>query len=129
MEQALARLAEVEMQAAQTGEKMSREEQRARAYSILEKDLALPAGSLAKELPGLALEIYGRPDTALLLRARAAYALNKFAEAERLSLEAAAQDVAASAKSAIWRVVERMLFSAAKWRVICAKLISIALSV
>src|SRR3984893_9273997 len=92
MQEALVRLAAVEAQAKQPGEKLAPEEQRARAYTVLEKDLGLPTGSLAKELPAFALELYNRADTTALMRARAAYALNKFDEAEKLSLEAASQD-------------------------------------
>lgn len=92
MQQALVRLAEVEAQTKEPGAKLTPEEQRARAYAVLEKDLGLPAGTLAKELPGFALELYSRSDTSPLMRARAAYALGKFDEARRLSLEGAAQD-------------------------------------
>jgi len=95
MQQALTRLADVEAQSKQPGAKSSPEEQRAKAYAILEKELGLPAGSLSKELPGFALELYSRTDTTPLLRARAAYALGKFDEAQKLSLEGAAQDVKA----------------------------------
>ncbi len=91
MEQALVRLADVEAQSKQPGAKSSPEEQRARAYSVLEKELGLPAGALAKELPAFALELYNRSDTTPLMRARAAYALGKFDEAEKLSSESAAQ--------------------------------------
>jgi tetratricopeptide (TPR) repeat protein len=90
MQQALVRLAQVEAQSKQSGEKP--EEQRARAYAVLEKELGLSAGTLAKEMPGFALELYSRADTAPLVRARAAYALTKFDEAEKLSLEAGEQD-------------------------------------
>ena len=72
--------------------KLTPEEQRARAYTVLEKELGLAAGTLASELPGFALELYNRPDTTLLMRARAAYALRNFDEAEKLSLEGAEQD-------------------------------------
>jgi tetratricopeptide (TPR) repeat protein len=92
MQEALVRLAEVEAQTKEPGAKLSPEEQRARAYAVLEKDLGLPADTLAKELPGFALELYSRSDTSPLMRARAAYALNKFDEAEKLSLDGAAQD-------------------------------------
>jgi tetratricopeptide (TPR) repeat protein len=92
MQQALVRLAQVEAQSKQPGEKLTPEEQRARAYAVLEKELGLPAGILAKEMPGFALELYSRADTTPLMRARAAYALNKFDEAEKLSLEAGDQD-------------------------------------
>jgi tetratricopeptide (TPR) repeat protein len=92
MEQALVRLAQVEAQSKQPGEKLTTEEQRARAYGMLEKELGLSAGTLAKEMPGFALELYSRADTTPLVRARAAYALNKFDEAEKLSLEAGEQD-------------------------------------
>ena len=92
IEQALVRLAEVESRQKEPGDKVTPEQQRARAYSVLEKDLGLPPGTLAQELPALALELYSRPDATTLLRARAAYALNKFEEAERLSLEAAEQE-------------------------------------
>jgi tetratricopeptide (TPR) repeat protein/class 3 adenylate cyclase len=92
MEQALVRLADVEVQSKQPGEKLTPEDQRARAYAVLEKELGLSAGSLAKEMPGFALELYSRADATPLIRARAAYALNKFEEAEKLSLEAGEQD-------------------------------------
>jgi tetratricopeptide (TPR) repeat protein len=90
--QALARLPEVEAQTKQSGEKLAPEEQRARAYAVLEKELGLSTGTLAKELPLFALQLYNRSDTTPLLRARAAYALNKFDEAEKLGLQAAEQD-------------------------------------
>jgi hypothetical protein len=92
MEQALVRLAEVEAQSKQVGEKLTNEEQRARAYAILEQELGLSEGTLSKELPGFALELYSRSDTTPLIRARAAYALGKFDEAEKLSLQGAEQD-------------------------------------
>ena len=92
MEQALVRLAEVEAQAKEPGAKLSPEEQRARAYSLLENELGLPTGVLEKELPAFALELYNRSDTTPLMRARAAYALGKFDEAEKLSSESATQD-------------------------------------
>jgi tetratricopeptide (TPR) repeat protein len=92
MQKALARLADVEAQSKQPGSKASLEEQRASAYGVLERELGLPAGSLAKELPAFALELYKRSDTTPLMRARAAYALGRFDEAEKLSLEVAAQD-------------------------------------
>ncbi len=95
MQQALVLLADVETQSKAPGAKLSPEEQRANAYAILEKQLGLPAGSLAKELPALALELYTRADTSSLLRARAAYALGKFDEAQKLSLAGAAEDVKA----------------------------------
>jgi tetratricopeptide (TPR) repeat protein len=95
MQQALVRLADAETKAKQPGTKLSAEEQRANAYGLLEKELGLPAGSLAKELPALALELYGRADTSALLRARAAYALGKFDEAQKLSLTGAAEDAKA----------------------------------
>jgi tetratricopeptide (TPR) repeat protein len=92
MQEALVRLAEAEAKSKEPGSKLSPEEQRARAYVVLEKDLGLPAGALAKELPGFALELYTRSDTTPLMRARAAYALNKFDEAEKLSLDGAEED-------------------------------------
>lgn len=92
MQQALAKLAEVESREDQFAKKASPAEQRARAYRVLETDLGLPSGSLAQQLPAFALEIYSRADTSPLLRAQAAYALNKFDEAEKLSADAADQD-------------------------------------
>ncbi|MDQ2867842.1 MAG: tetratricopeptide repeat protein [Verrucomicrobiota bacterium] len=92
MQVALQGLAEAEARAKEPGATITPEEQRRRAYAILEKQLALPAGSLARELPGFALELYHRADTNPLMRARAAYALGKFDEAQKLSLENAAQD-------------------------------------
>ncbi len=92
MEQALIKLADAEMHAKQFGEKLTPEQLRQRAYTILENELGIAAGTLSKELPGFALELYNRPDTTLLMRARAAYALNKFEEAEKLFLQSDAQD-------------------------------------
>ena len=92
MQQALVRLADVEAQARQPGAKQTPEERRVAAYETLEKELGLPPGALAKELPIFALELYNRPGTTLLMRARAAYALGKFDEAAKLSLEGAIQD-------------------------------------
>src|SRR5439155_10898808 len=92
MEQALARLAEVESRPKVPGEKLNPEEQRARAYGILERELGLAMGTLAKELPAFAVQLYNRGDTSPVMRARAAYALGKFDEAEKLSVEGALQD-------------------------------------
>jgi len=92
MEQALIRLADVEAHSKQPGTKLSPEEQRSNAYAILEKELGLPSGSLAKELPAFALELYNRSDATPLMRARAAYALGRFDEAEKLSFESATRD-------------------------------------
>jgi len=60
MEQALARLAEVESRPKVPGEKLNPEEQRARAYGILERELGLAMGTLAKELPAFAVQLYNR---------------------------------------------------------------------
>ena len=89
VKQALVRLYDVERQGSMAGEKPSQDEQRRRAYSVLEKELSLPEGTLAKELPALALDLYGSKRTSVLMRAHAAFALNKFEEAQRLYLEAA----------------------------------------
>lgn len=92
MEEAMVRLAEVETQTRQQSSKMSPEERRLAAYAVLEKELELSPGTLAKELPAFALQLYSRSDTTALMRARAAYALNRFEEAEKLSLDAADAD-------------------------------------
>ena len=99
MEQALARLADAEMHAKQTGGNLGPEQLRASAYALLERELGLSPGTLAKELPAFALELYNRDDTTPLMRARAAYALNKFADAEALFLEGATQAKAARANA------------------------------
>jgi tetratricopeptide (TPR) repeat protein/class 3 adenylate cyclase len=99
MQVALVQLAAVEARERQPGEKLTAYEQRGRAYAVLEKDLGLPIGSLAKELPAFALELYHREDTTPLMRAKAAYALDKFGEAEKLSLDAGAQDQQAYANA------------------------------
>jgi len=88
----LERLADVERQLQQSRSKLSAEDRRSMAYAFLEKDLGLPAGVLAQKLPAFALELYNRPETNALDRARAAYALNRFDEAEKLGLESAAQN-------------------------------------
>ena len=92
MEQALNKLGGAVVHARQFSENMTPDQLRQRAYTILENELGIAAGTLAKELPGFALELYNRPDTSLLMRARAAYALNKFEEAEKLFLESDTQD-------------------------------------
>ncbi len=92
MEQALAKLADAEIHARELGPKLTPDQLRQRAYAILDNDLGMPAGTLEKQLPGFALEMYNRADTSPLARARAAYALNKFAEAEQLFVESAQQE-------------------------------------
>lgn len=89
MEQAMAGLAEAEAQSKQPATKMTPEEQRAAAYATLEQQLNLSPGTLAKEMPAFALQLYNRSDVTVLTRAQAAYALGRFEEAERLSVEAA----------------------------------------
>lgn len=95
MEQALAKLADAEIHARESGPKLTPDQLRQKAYAQLESDLGLPAGSLEKQLPAFALEMYNRTDSNPLQRARAAYALNKFAEAEQLFVESAKQEPAA----------------------------------
>ena len=91
LEQALSRLALAEMRSMQQNGRLSLDQLRANAYSLLEKELSLTAGTLAKELPVFALLLYESDGTTTLQRARAAYALNRFAEAEKLFLDSALQ--------------------------------------
>ena len=99
MEQAIIRLADVELDAKQPGEKLAPDELRKRAFTILENEMGLPAGSLATELADFALRLHSAPDTAPLMRARAAYALNKFEEAEKLFLPGEARVAQAMANA------------------------------
>ena len=92
LQQAFIRQADVEARSKQSDTELSPEQQRISAYATLEKELALPAGTLKKELPALALELYNRSDATPLIRARAAYALAKFDRAEQLGLESAQMD-------------------------------------
>ena len=97
MEQALSRLAEAESRARAAGATENPEQLRARAYALVESELRLPTGTLAARLPAFASDLLKRDGTAPLLRAQAAYALNKFAEAEKFFLESASQAQAALA--------------------------------
>ena len=63
----------------------------ARAYRDLENSLGLPPGTLEKEMPVLAERLLAAPDTALLDRAKASFVLKRYAEAEKLALQAAAE--------------------------------------
>jgi tetratricopeptide (TPR) repeat protein len=93
MEQAFVNLADVDARSRQPPDsKVPLDEQRASAYAFLEKDVGLPAGTMARELPGFALERLNRSDVPPLMRARAAYALGRFEEAEKLGLASAVRD-------------------------------------
>ena len=93
MEQALNRLPAVELKSRQPGEKLTPEQIRERACTALESELGIrPAGSLADELPAFAQELDTRNDATPLLKARAAYALNRFDEAEQLFLRSEIRD-------------------------------------
>lgn len=70
----------------------------ARAYTVLETQLKLPPGSLAKELPQFAQQLLQRADTSALDRANALFATQKFAEAEEEALKAKDQALAAAGK-------------------------------
>ena len=59
----------------------------ARAYTVLEAQLKLTPGSLAKELPQFAQQLLQRADTSALDRANALFATRKFAEAEAEALK------------------------------------------
>ena len=87
MEKALIGLADAESRSSIPGEKLTLEEIRSRAYTLLETELGMTPGTLAAELPGFALERHSAPDTSLVQKAAAAYALNNFEEAEALFLE------------------------------------------
>uniref|UniRef100_UPI0037C5C7AD tetratricopeptide repeat protein n=1 Tax=Prosthecobacter sp. TaxID=1965333 RepID=UPI0037C5C7AD len=58
-----------------------------RAYTVLETQLQLPAGSLAKMLPEFAQKLLLRPDTSALDRANALFGIKKFADAEAEALK------------------------------------------
>jgi tetratricopeptide (TPR) repeat protein len=83
---ALKNLPAREIQVSAAAETVSPGEKRARAYDQIEKDLGFTRGALAKDLPELALTTYNNPGSAPLARARAAYVIGKFEEAEGLSL-------------------------------------------
>lgn len=87
MEKVLLRLVNAENRSRIPGESLTLEELRNRAYTLLEAEFELTPNTLATSLPALALELYESPDTGLTIKASAAYALNKFEEAEKLFLE------------------------------------------
>ncbi|MGJ8644321.1 MAG: tetratricopeptide repeat protein [Luteolibacter sp.] len=87
VEKVLLNLVSAENRSRIPGESLTLEELRNRAYTLLEAEFELTPNTLATSLPTLALELYESPDTELILKASAAYALNKFEEAEKLFLE------------------------------------------
>jgi tetratricopeptide (TPR) repeat protein len=60
----------------------------ARAYTVLETQLQLPPGSLAKGLRQFAQQLLQRADTSTMDRANALFAIQKFTEAEAEALKA-----------------------------------------
>jgi tetratricopeptide (TPR) repeat protein len=72
------------------GEDTSAAAQRAAAYAALERKFGRAAGTLARELPGLAQKILEKDPAISLPRAHAAYALQRYEEAERVALGVAA---------------------------------------
>jgi hypothetical protein len=75
-EQALIRLASEEMKVRSNEPELSVPQVRQRAYANLEGALMLQRGTLERELPGFALEVYHQPDASPIMRAHAAYALH-----------------------------------------------------
>lgn len=92
LEAALSRLAETEQQLIRKEDSLPPESARELALALLETELKLPSGMLARDLPGFAQDLYQRPETNLLTRAQAAFALGKLQESEALFLESAQQD-------------------------------------
>ncbi|QTN33980.1 tetratricopeptide repeat protein [Akkermansiaceae bacterium] len=86
MEKVLLGLADAESRSRIPGERLTLAEIRARAYSLLEAELGLTPGTLAESLPSYALDTYTSTGSSPVMRASAAYALNKFDEAEELFL-------------------------------------------
>lgn len=99
MEKILFGLADAENRSSLPGEKLTMGELRTRAYTLLETEFGLAAGTLAASLPAFALEVYEKPDTDLIMKASAAYALNQFEEAEKLFLGEESKDGAAMKNS------------------------------
>ena len=99
MEQVLLGLAAAENRSRILGEKLTQEELRTRAHTLLETELDLAPGTLADTLPAYARDIYDSPESSLVMKANAAYALNKFEEAEALLLQQEATDSAAMENS------------------------------
>jgi hypothetical protein len=87
MEQAFRRLADAERRVRPMDATLEPADRRAAAYALIEQELQLPAGTLAKELPGFARELYESAGSGQLEKARAAYALEKYDDAERWFLE------------------------------------------
>ena len=92
LEAALSRLAPTEQQLMRAGVPLSTEAARAQAFALLEAELSLPVGMLARDLPAFAQDLYQRPESSLLTRAQAAFALGKLQESETLFLESEKQD-------------------------------------
>jgi non-specific serine/threonine protein kinase/serine/threonine-protein kinase len=92
LEAALSRLAETEQMLMRTVDPLSSASARQLALALLEADLNLPAGMLARDLPALAQDLYQRPETTLLTRAQAAFALGRMQESEALFLNSAQND-------------------------------------
>jgi tetratricopeptide (TPR) repeat protein len=87
MERILLNLANAENRSRIPGGSLTLGDLRTRAYILLETEFDLIPGTLATNLPSLALKLYANPDTDPIVRASAAYALSKFEEAEQLFLE------------------------------------------
>jgi Tetratricopeptide repeat/Domain of unknown function (DUF4062) len=98
MEKILFGLADAENRSSLPGEKLTMGELRTRAFTLLETEFKLAPGTLATSLPAFALEVYEKPDSDLIMKASAAYALNQFEEAEKLFLEEESKDSAAMKK-------------------------------
>jgi tetratricopeptide (TPR) repeat protein len=99
MEKVLFGLADAENRSRILGEKLTLGELRTRAHTLLETELSLAPGTLADTLPAYARDIYDSPDSSLAMKANAAYALNKFEEAEELLLHQESTDSAAMENS------------------------------
>lgn len=99
MEKVLFALADAENRSRVAGEKLTPDELRARAYRLLESEHDLTPDTLADSLPSFALDIYTNLDTGLAMKASAAYALNRFEEAERLFLRVETYDKDSIGKS------------------------------
>ena len=87
MEKILVSLPDAENRSRIPGKSHTQKELRTRAYTLLETEHGLRPGTLASSLPVFSLKLYTSPDSGLIAKATAAYALGKFEEAEALFLE------------------------------------------
>jgi len=110
MKEALADLAPTMSKVQNIGENLTAAQQFDRACALLDKQLGLPAGTLARQLPGYAYVVLNeQKDATPLERAQAAYALGQFAQAETLAAQSADQDAQTAATATQKAIAEYSL--------------------